>query len=409
MDYITDLQNDFSDPEVASSPESVQPPEPQPEPQATVPKSKQLLAAEISSLAAGQKNQPVQALAVNSDVIAALVGLAEPLLGCLETPDHGLLGAANQYTALVNREIQALYDYIKLSYAPRFSELSSIIADSTEYSRIVRILGNDLGQIAKVDFVSKEKYLLLSMAVLEVRAADLSPDRLQQIFVACEKLLALTEIRNKVLGTISSQLWTFAPNLTNIIGAPSAIRLINHVGGLEQLLSVPSCNIASTGVLSECPLVAQVPEEYRKQAVRVVAGKLVLAARIDFSKSTSDGSYGKKMSLEIQKKLEKLMDPPDLVAVKALPKPEEKLSKKRGGKKYRKFKQKYELTDLQKAQNRVAFAQKEDSIVDAFGEEIGLGLAGRNSIDTGRIRKIKQTKNQNSLSKSMQKRLANNT
>ena len=68
-----------------------------------------------------------------------------------------------------------------------------------------------------------------------------------------------------------------------------------------------------------------------------------------------------------------------------LPVPDLEPKKRRGGKRYRKMKEKYGLTDVQKAANRVQFNQAEEEFLD--GEEVvGLGMVGKQG--TGNLRKL---------------------
>lgn len=69
------------------------------------------------------------------------------------------------------------------------------------------------------------------------------------------------------------------------------------------------------------------------KAQRMISAKCVLAVRMDVNGGNKDGQYGLNVSVEIQKKLEKMQEPPPSKVIKALPKPKEGSSKKRGGKK----------------------------------------------------------------------------
>ena len=59
---------------------------------------------------------------------------------------------------------------------------------------------------------------------------------------------------------------------------------------------------------------------------------------------------------EIEKKLDKLQEPPPVKFVKPLPKPIDPGRKKRGGKRVRKMKERYAITEFRKHANRMNFA-----------------------------------------------------
>jgi U4/U6 small nuclear ribonucleoprotein PRP31 len=196
-----------------------------------------------------------------------------------------------------------------------------------------------------------------------------------------------------------------APNLSAIIGTRTATKLLGMAGGLASLARQPSCNMhlfgaqkktaalgfatgsysahrKHVGFIYQSELVQSVPEEYRMKAQRTISAKCVLAVRMDVTKSYPDGSYGVKMLVDLEKKLEKLQEPPPSKVIKALPKPSEAPSKKRGGKRARKAKEAYAMTELRKLQNRMKFGEEEEE--DGYGDETkGLGMIGSSG---GRLR-----------------------
>lgn len=54
----------------------------------------------------------------------------------------------------------------------------------------------------------------------------------------------------------------------------------------------------------------------------------------------------------MKKKLEKWMEPPPAKQTKVLPVPDMEPKKRRGGRRFRKMKERYGLTDMRKAANR---------------------------------------------------------
>lgn len=97
-------------------------------------------------------------------------------------------------------------------------------------------------------------------------------------------------------------------------------------------------------------------QDIRRKAARLVAGKATLAARIDAFHESKDGHAGELFKEEIEKKLDKLLEPPPVKFVKPLPKPIDAAKKKRGGKRVRKMKERYAVTEFRKQANRMNFA-----------------------------------------------------
>lgn len=81
------------------------------------------------------------------------------------------------------------------------------------------------------------------------------------------------------------------------------------------------------------------------------------------------------------------MDPPPIKNVKALPKPLDKSSKKRGGRRVRKQKERLGQTELRKKQNRMNFGElQEDVLQDNIGFTLGHAQSGSAIASGGRIR-----------------------
>lgn len=97
-------------------------------------------------------------------------------------------------------------------------------------------------------------------------------------------------------------------------------------------------------------------QDLRRKAARLVAAKSVLAARVDACHESTDGQIGRTLREEIEKKLDKLQEPPPVKFIKPLPKPIDPGRKKRGGKRVRKMKERYAITEFRKHANRMNFA-----------------------------------------------------
>jgi U4/U6 small nuclear ribonucleoprotein PRP31 len=113
-----------------------------------------------------------------------------------------------------------------------------------------------------------------------------------------------------------------------------------------------------------------------------VGSKCTLAARVDACHESTDGHIGQEFREEINKKIEKLQEPPPVKAVKALPTPIEAPKKKRGGRRVRKMKERYQVTETRKLKNRMNFGELEE---DVYQNDLGYtrGNIGKSSIGGG--------------------------
>ncbi|BAP72539.1 pre-mRNA-processing factor 31 [Kluyveromyces marxianus] len=224
---------------------------------------------------------------------------------------------------------------------------------------------------------------------------------------------ALKTIHAQLTASIHLQ----APNVCALVGPEIAARLVAHYGSVRELSCVPSCNLVTfgrnrqgpsqgqgnalgigkgNGLIYSCDIVQQQHPEFRKQAARMVCAKLVIAARIDANgpghgpgpapanADALSGAAGTQLRTQILERLQKVSTPPQLSRVKPLPVPEDKPKKKRAGKRFRKYKQQFQLSHMRQLQNRMEFGRAEHTTMDAYGEEIGMGLARVSTPDVSR-------------------------
>ena len=216
-----------------------------------------------------------------------------------------------------------------------------------------------------------------------------------------------------------------APNVCEIVGPNVAAKLIGQAAdGLFGLSRMPGCNILllgqekstqfsaqakqrHTGHVYYSNIVQSVAPDLRRKAARLVANKIALAARSDASLTAAerrkDPVLGRDMKKFIMEKLESWDKPPEVKQTKALPKPLEHAGKKRrGGKRYRKMKERLGMTDIRKQQNRTNFGEIEEDL-DQEDLSITLGQLSNNA-SSGQIRNlVEEKKSKVRISKKMKK------
>jgi len=311
-----------------------------------------------------------------------------------DDPEYRLVVEANSLSAELDQEIILVNKFIRDRYRSKFPELENLIRNPLDYAKTVRLIGNEMN-IVKLDFTSvlaPASIMVVKTAATTTRGQPLPERELAIVMAACDMALDLDAAKRKILEYVQSRISIFAPNISAFIGTQVAARLIGATGGLKQLAKTPSCNLAtlgakravgtgfalthtegSQGFLYHSELIQHIARDYRKQAQRKVAAKIVLLARIDAQRESTDGLAGRKMRQEMDNALRKLQAPPEHRGPRALPAPLEPISKKRGGKRVRKLKEQNVQTEMRKLQNRMKFGEQEEEI--GFGDETeGLGM-----------------------------------
>jgi U4/U6 small nuclear ribonucleoprotein PRP31 len=333
-------------------------------------------------------------------------------------PEYQLLTEANTLSTSIDGEIVNVHKFIRDVYSIRFPYLEELIQNPLNYARTVAIIGNGpMGDIKKISMsadnivgVSLKSILdgpsLMVVTVEATRSGgrDLTEQELAMVLKACSMTLQLDKAKQVLTDYVQSRMNIFAPNLTNLIGSLTAAQLLNFAGGLTGLAKTPACNIAPLGsnkasgtgfatnvgirhqgFLFNSPIIQAIRTDLKKQAMRIVSAKIVLAARVDRVHESPDGSMGEQLKEECMTRLDKLTEPPPNKGVRALPAPDDKPSRKRGGRQARNAKEATAMTEIRKAQNRMAFGKEEQEVGYGTGAGTkGLGMIGAQ--DTGRVR-----------------------
>lgn len=318
-----------------------------------------------------------------------------------QSEDFRFLIQLSELPTIINDEIALLHRYVAVHYKVVFSELELLVPSPVDYCRVIIEIGQELATVRKHEqslkkILSGDRVLAIVMAALQQyeKLFQLKEDDMESILKGCNYIIDLSGFLQEVSAFISGKLAKFAPNVANLIGAVAASQLLISIGSLKQLALTPACNLPSfgvrdllsqtqtrsnfiraTGYLYYCEVVKGLPPEVVKQALRILSGKVVLAARVDLAGTHPGGDLGTTYLQEVQGKIDKLLTPPEFTEPKALPVPKEQKSKKRGGRRFRKMKERFQMSELRRAQNKMEFGKQEDVVVDSFGEEVGLGMS----------------------------------
>ncbi|KPM38138.1 hypothetical protein AK830_g8444 [Neonectria ditissima] len=336
-------------------------------------------------------------------------------------PEYHLLTQSNSLSTMIDGEVVLVHKFIRDHYSTRFPELERLVTTPLEYAKVVAILGNgpmDSESIKALQtstdnplrtslksVLDGPSLMIVTVEATTSKGHEMIDEELQRVIQACYMVISLHKAKQTLTEYVQSRMNIFAPNLTALIGSLTAAQLLNAAGGLTGLSKTPACNIPSwgskkkqsglatnigvrqQGYLYNSEMIRGIPSDLKKQAMRIVSAKLVLAARVDRIHSSADGSTGEDLKSACLERLEKLTEPPPNKGQRALPVPDDKPSRKRGGRRARKAKEALAMTDLRKAQNRMTFGKEEKEVGYGTGEStIGMGMIGQSN--DGRIRGI---------------------
>ncbi|GFZ21260.1 pre-mRNA processing ribonucleoprotein binding region-containing protein [Actinidia rufa] len=316
-----------------------------------------------------------------------------------DDPEYQLIVDCNALSVDIENEIIIIHNFIRDKYRLKFPELESLVHHPIDYARVVKKIANemDLTLVDLEGLLPSAIIMVVSVTASTTSGKPLPEDVLQKTVDACDRALALDSAKKMVLDFVESRMGYIAPNLSAIVGSAVAAKLMGTAGGLSALAKMPACNVQllgakkknlagfstatsqfRVGYIEQTEVFQSTPPSLRMRACRLLAAKSTLAARVDSTRGDPTGKTGRNFREEIRKKIEKWQEPPPAKQPKPLPVPDSEPKKKRGGRRLRKMKERYAITDMRKLANRMQFGvPEESSLGDGLGEGYGmLGQAG---------------------------------
>ena len=317
--------------------------------------------------------------------------------------EYLLIGEANNISAKIVEEIGDIHKFARYIYSKRFPELETLVLQPLDYLMTARELGNDGLVTASANkklfqILSQATIMVISVTASATQGEKLCERELKTIYEACNIALTLNDYRKKFSDYIESRMTYVAPNLSAIIGASSAAKLMGAAGGLSALSKMPSNHVAllgqetrasagysysstfpHTGFIYHSYLVQKLPRDFRRKVARIVGAKCSLAARVDRFHRSPKGDIGISFREQIVKTIANIQYPSSIKKVKALHAVPKVPKQRRGGRRVRKIKERFAVTRVRKQANRMNFGELRE---DIYQSDLGINLG---NIDKNRI------------------------
>jgi U4/U6 small nuclear ribonucleoprotein PRP31 len=173
------------------------------------------------------------------------------MIGNLESdPEYQLIVEANSLAVEIDNEISLIHKFVKEKYQKRFPELDSLIMHEMDYIKAVKELRNNLD--AKNNEILQQILTQATIMIVSVTASTtqgqlLTETELARIDEACTMAIDLNSFKITIYDYVESKMTFLAPNLSAIVGASTAAKLVSTAGGLTKLSKIPSCNLLVLG------------------------------------------------------------------------------------------------------------------------------------------------------------------
>ena len=89
--------------------------------------------------------------------------------------------------------------------------------------------------------------MVVTVSASNSHGEALTPEELANMMEACEMAFELQRAAEKILSYVESRMSFIAPNLTSVVGASTAAKLMGIAGGLTALSKMPACNVEVSG------------------------------------------------------------------------------------------------------------------------------------------------------------------
>ncbi|NJE04385.1 C/D box methylation guide ribonucleoprotein complex aNOP56 subunit [Thermococcus sp. MV11] len=267
----------------------------------------------------------------------------------------------------IDKVINLLVSRLREWYGLHFPELDEILPKHEQYVAFVKEVGpreNATEERLKKLGLPEGKIGKILNAAEKSMGAPLGKFDADIIVKLASEIDDLYKLRRQIEDYLETAMDEVAPNLKALVGAKLAARLLSLAGGLRELAMMPASTIQvlgaekalfrhlrtgakppKHGVIFQYPAINRSPWWQRGKIARALAGKLAIAARVDYF----SGEYiAEELKQEIEQRIqeikEKYPNPPKRKAKPAKRKKEKAKGKKKGkGEKGRKFEKKEKM------------------------------------------------------------------
>lgn len=240
----------------------------------------------------------------------------------------------------LDKNVNIICARVREWFGLHFPELDSLIEDPLSYCRLVSELGRRSNftedKLRQIQGLSENKIESIVAVAQSSKGGDLSDEDSAPLIELAKEALSLSKLRDRIMRHVEKRMKSIAPNVASIAGAAIGARLIAKAGGLEKLARLPSSTIQilgaekalfralktggrppKHGILFQHNMIHSAAPWQRGKVARALAGKIALAARLDYFR----GELDENLVNQVQQKVEEIK--------KKYPKPKDNKVKER--------------------------------------------------------------------------------
>jgi len=233
---------------------------------------------------------------------------------CLTYTSEKIKVSASRRDMLIVQAIEALNDLdknlnlnasrLREWFSLHFPEINDLVSNHQTYSKIISEIGFKdsftLQKLVELGIPDKRAELIIN-SISKSLGADLIPNDINIIKLYANMIVNEFETRTRLEDYIDQAMEEVSPNIKSLAGSTLGARLISLAGGLANLAKMPASKIQilgaekalftylksgdrppKHGIIFQHPLIHNAPKWQRGKIARALAGKLAIAARLDY-------------------------------------------------------------------------------------------------------------------------------
>jgi len=228
----------------------------------------------------------------------------------------------------LDKDVNTFSMRVREWYSWHFPELVRIVPDNYKFARLVKLIRNkstltqeSIDAIADVTADQDVAQAVYDAAKTSM-GTDISEFDLNSLSQFTERVIQLTEYRQKLHAYLMKKMNDCAPNLAALIGELVGARLIAHAGSLTNLAKYPAStvqilgaekalfralktrsNTPKYGLIYHSTFIGRASTKNKGRISRFLANKASLASRIDSFSESPSTVFGEKLREQVEERL----------------------------------------------------------------------------------------------------------
>lgn len=225
----------------------------------------------------------------------------------------------------LTKMINTLVSHVREWYGYYWPELGKEVEDHELYLKLI----SELGRVENFtrenlrNYVKSEKIINSILKAKKERVGiSITDEDIRMIQHVAKRTLDLYEDKEKILNYLDELMQEAAPNIRALIGPVIGAKLIRKAGGISELAKMPASTIQilgaekalfralhgkgtppKHGIIFQDPRIFKAPWWQRGKIARALAGKLSIAARVDYF----TGEYiGDELLRDLERRIEEI-------------------------------------------------------------------------------------------------------